>query len=242
MNYLHTPIISLSDHRRLFQATILLACLACLIMLSGQRLAQPEPRPAIQPAPIALPLQTMEPMPQSQSTTATEKTETQISSEPTLLDRAAAFIEPFEGRRHRAYRDSRGNMTIGIGFNLDRAGAADDLEELLPGINYYALRRGSITLTDSQIDKLLRHDTQRAIDTARRQFKNFDQLPTEAQLILIDMTFNTGSLQKWRNLRSAMAREDYSAAADAMYRSQWRKQTGQRASHLIQLMRELATS
>ncbi len=242
MNDLHTPIISFSDHRRLFQATILLACLACLIMLSGQRSAQTEPRPAMQPASTSSALQMLNATTQFRSADTDQTTQSKITNEPTLLDQAAAFIEPFEGRRHRAYRDSRGNMTIGIGFNLDRAGAADDLEELLPGINYYALRRGSITLTDEQIDILLHHDTQRAIDTARRQFKNFDQLPTQAQLILIDMTFNTGSLQKWRNLRSAMAREDYSAAADAMYRSQWRKQTGQRARHLIQLMRELATS
>lgn len=157
-----------------------------------------------------------------------------------LLDQAVEFIEPFEGRCYRAYRDSRGYKTIGVGLNLDRAGAADDIEALLPGVNYWALRRGDISLTDTQIDALLHHDTQRAIDTARRQVSNFDELPHDAQLIVIDMTFNTGSLHKWRKLRAALAREDYAAAADAMHRSLWRRQTGQRAKAHIQMMQSIS--
>ncbi len=157
----------------------------------------------------------------------------------TLTDHAMAFIEPFEDRRHRSYRDSRGYLTIGVGFNLDRPGAAEDINRLLPGVGYHALRRGEISLTDAQIDVLLRHDTQRATETARRQVEGFENLPLDAQLIVIDMTFNTGSLHKWRKLRSALARQDYAAASDAMHRSLWRRQTGHRAAHLIQMMRDI---
>lgn len=162
------------------------------------------------------------------------------ATESTLLERAVTFIEPFEGRRHRAYRDSRGNMTVGVGFNLDRDGAAADLKKLLPGVGYRALRRGDIALTDTQIDTLLRHDAQRAIDTARRQVTEFDSLPLDAQLIVIDMTYNTGSLHKWRRFRAALDRQDYAAAADSMHRSLWRRQTGRRAEHLIELMRSMS--
>ncbi|MEZ6190092.1 MAG: hypothetical protein R3C45_02255 [Phycisphaerales bacterium] len=161
------------------------------------------------------------------------------AAEPTLLERAVAFIEPFEGRRHRAYRDSRGNITVGVGFNLDRDGASADLKKLLPDVGYRALRRGDISLTDAQIDSLLRHDAQRAIETARRQVTEFDSLPLDAQLIVIDMTYNTGSLSKWRRFRAALDRQDYAAAADSMHRSLWRRQTGRRAEHLIELMRSV---
>jgi GH24 family phage-related lysozyme (muramidase) len=159
-----------------------------------------------------------------------------------LIDLAMDFIEPFEGRRHKAYRDSRGYITVGVGFNLDRAGASQDIHKLLPGVGYRALRRGEVSLTDAQIDVLLRHDTQRAIDTARRQVTGFDTLPLDAQLIVIDMTYNTGSLHKWRDLRSALARQDFASAADAMHRSRWRRQTGRRARSLIELMQGLAQS
>jgi len=165
-----------------------------------------------------------------------------LPAEPTLLERAVLFIEPFEGRRHRAYRDSLGHLTVGVGFNLDRAGAADDLGKLLPSVGYRALRRGEVALTDDQIDRLLAHDTRRAIRTARRQVEGFDALPLEVRLIVVDMTYNTGSLHTWKNFRAALAHRDYSAAANAMQRSLWRRQTGGRAKHLIQTMRGMAGS
>ncbi len=159
---------------------------------------------------------------------------------PPWLNDAIRFVERFEGRRQRVYRDSMGHPTIGVGFNLDRNGAAEDIRQLLPGLSYQALRRGTQTLTDEQIDRLLRHDVLRAIRTARSQFDGFDHLPTEIKLILVDMTFNTGSLHKWRNLRNAIKRRDYDSAANAMYRSLWRRQTGRRARHHIALMRSFA--
>lgn len=157
-----------------------------------------------------------------------------------LIDQAVAFIEPFEGRRHRVYRDSRGNRTVGVGFNLDRPGAAEDIGRLLKGVGYTALRRGTTTLTDAQIDVLLRYDVQRAIETAKGQIIDFNRLPRQAQLVLVDMTYNMGSLDRWLDLRRALAHNDYTAAADAMHDSRWRRQTGQRAKSLIELMHGLA--
>jgi GH24 family phage-related lysozyme (muramidase) len=161
---------------------------------------------------------------------------------PTLIERSLAFIEPFEGRRHRVYNDSLGHRTIGVGFNLDRSGAASDINMLLPGVSYRTLRRGDVSLTDAQIDVLFRHDVQRALATARRQVQGFEGLPDDAKLIVIDMTFNLGSLGKWRKFRAALLRNDFVSAADAMHRSLWRRQTGQRAIGHIELMNRLAQS
>jgi len=161
-------------------------------------------------------------------------------NQPTLIEQALVFTEPFEGRRHRAYNDSRGRRTIGVGFNLDRAGAASDINKLLPGVSYLALRRGDASLTDAQIDVLFQYDVQRAIDTAGRQVKGFDDLPDGAKLVIIDMTYNLGSLGKWRKLRAALVSSDFTAAANAMHRSVWRRQTGHRAASHIELMHRLA--
>jgi GH24 family phage-related lysozyme (muramidase) len=173
-------------------------------------------------------------------TAAAPPAERPFANDAELLAAVIAKIEPFEGRRHRVYTDSRGHLTIGVGFNLDRPGAADDLQRLLPGVNVRALRRGSTRLTDAQIDRLLEHDAARALAEARRCFDNFDSLPRTAQLILVDMTFNLGSLRRWPNLRAAVAAHDFSAAADAMHDSRWRTQTGRRARHLIAQMHALA--
>ena len=216
---------------------VLILALA-LIGRNGQAVPASTPMPSVQTQPMLASAPVVPSVPEQSSDSMTPETQTK---QPTaLVERAMKFIEPFEDRRHRAYRDSRGYLTIGVGFNLDRAGAADDLNELLPGVNYESLRRGEVSLTDAQIDVLLRHDTQRAIDTARQQVTGLDALPLDAQLIVIDMTFNTGSLDKWRNLRSALARQDYASAAQAMHRSRWRRQTGQRARNHIERMRVLA--
>lgn len=161
------------------------------------------------------------------------------SCDAELVAAAMAFIEPFEGRRSRVYLDSLGHPTIGVGFNLDRTGAADDLAELLPGVSYRAVRRGDQRLTDAQVDVLLRHDVGRALEAARRHVPNLDRLPREAQLVLIDMSFNLGSLSAWHDLRAAVAATNFDAAAAAMYDSRWRTQTGRRATRLIAIMESL---
>lgn len=236
MSYTTRSILNTAKQRRQTQAAILLTSLLCILILTAQQ--QPAPRSSSPSTPTALTLVTAPVV--IELPAVVDLPQTQPDPEPTLLDQAITFIEPFEGRRHRAYRDSRGHMTVGVGFNLDRAGAVDDLDKLLPKVNYYALRRGDTSLTDAQIDVLLRHDAQRAINTAQRQVKSFDTLPVQAQLIVIDMTFNTGSLHKWRKFRSALASRDYNAAADAMHRSLWRRQTGQRAETLIERMNDLS--
>ncbi len=218
-----------------------MAVLLVGLMLVCQRnpAARVSPQAPLGPSPVAaLSVPAMPQLPPAVSEPMTS--DAQSEQAVALIDRAMDFIEPFEGRRRRAYDDSTGHRTVGVGFNLDRAGAASDINNLLTGVSYRALLRGDRSLTDAQIDVLFRHDTQRAIDTARRQVAGFDSLPMDAQLIVIDMTFNTGSLHKWRKLRAALARQDFTSAADAMHRSHWRRQTGQRAQRLIELMQGLA--
>jgi GH24 family phage-related lysozyme (muramidase) len=239
MEHVLRPTLNPVSTRRPLWLWVAFCLLPCVAVLPGLRAQQPYVASARPAAALTTPTVTANPRP-AEGVPA-EQPVVVASAEPTLLDRALDFIEPFEGRRHRVYRDSRGNRTIGVGFNLDRAGAADDLKRVLPGVGYRALRRGEVSLTDAQIDVLLRQDAQRAIDTARRQVRGFDNLPLGVQLIVVDMTFNTGSLHKWRQFKAALARQDYAAAADSMHRSLWRRQTGRRAEHLIQLMRKMPT-
>lgn len=179
--------------------------------------------------------------PARQASAAVQPAADGFVNDDALIAAAARFIEPFEGRRHRVYEDSMGNLTIGVGFNLDRPGAAEDLAKLLPGVSYRGLRRGTVRLTDAQIDTLLRHDAARALESARRHVENFDELPRQAQLILVDMSFNLGSLRGWPGLQAAVEAGDFATAADEMHDSRWREQTGHRAQHLIALMQSLAT-
>lgn len=153
-----------------------------------------------------------------------------------LLADAIALIESHEGRRTRVYRDTLGNPTVGVGFNLRRPGAVEDLARLLPDVSYHALLHGQARLTHAQIDALLHHDAHRALATARRQVRNFEMLPPDVQLVLIDMAFTLGSLHGWRELRQAVEAQRFGVAAGAMRASRWRHQVGGRATRLIAMM------
>lgn len=151
-----------------------------------------------------------------------------------FLDQAVALIERSEGRRSRAYRDSRGRLTVGVGFNLDRPGARLQFEAAVPGL-YREVRAGR-RLTNAQIDALLRADAATALATARRQVPGFDQLPRDARLVLTDMAYNLGGFSKWTGLKAALAKRDFPAAAAAMRDSRWSRQVGRRADRLIAMM------
>lgn len=163
-----------------------------------------------------------------------------VKCDVALLAEVIALIEPFEGRRNRVYKDSLGHPTVGVGFNLDRGNAEATLAAVVPGVNYQSLRAGRVTLTDAQIDALLRHDAAEALASARLHVPNFDALPRQAQLIVVDMSFNLGSIAGWPDLKAALAAADFAAAAEAMADSKWRSQTGRRATHLIAAMQGLA--
>lgn len=76
-------------------------------------------------------------------------------------------ISMFEGIRNRAYDDAtgksisflngelKGNVTIGIGFNMDSKTARQEWNRVFKGkINFDDARNGKVELNDVQIDKL----------------------------------------------------------------------------------------
>ena len=126
-----------------------------------------------------------------------------------------------EGERERAYRDSEGYLSIGVGRNLDAKG----------------LRR-------DEIDYLLAND----IADARRELDRYlpwwRGLDPVRQRVLIDMMFNMGpgapgrgGLLSFVNTLSEIRRGNYAIAADMMLASKWAGQVGRRAVRLATMMR-----
>lgn len=146
-------------------------------------------------------------------------------------------IEQHEGRRDRAYLDTEGHPTVGVGFNLDRPDARRRIEEL--GLNYDDVRRGRVRLTNDQINRLRDADVDHAVRDARQLFPSFDRLTPARQRALTDMAFNLGRtrLAQFHRLRDAVANEDWERAAREMRNSRWARQVGQRADHDIADMR-----
>jgi lysozyme len=153
--------------------------------------------------------------------------------------RLRRFIETHEGRRVNAYVDSRGIPTIGVGFNLTRPDAKDKIAAV--GLSYEAVCRGTVSLTDAQIDALLDLDIAAARAGARRCVQGFDTLPLQAQPVIIDMVFSlgVGGFSTFREMIAAVERRDWTAAEE-MRDSIWYHQVGRRADQDIALIASCA--
>lgn len=120
-----------------------------------------------------------------------------------------------EGFREKAYKDTKGFLTIGYGFNLDAIG--------IP-----------LTIADQWLDFLL--------DKVRKEcltrIKPFSGLNEARQGVLISMAYNMGidGLLKFRDMIKALESKDYIAAAKAMEESRWYKDVPSRAKELISIM------
>lgn len=160
------------------------------------------------------------------------------TSAPTMpsMDEIFDFIKRNEGYSQKAYKDPAGNMAIGIGFNLDRPNSRKAIENL--GLNYNDVRNGRVLLRDSQIKTLFVNDASLAIYNAKLFVNNFNSLPHDAKLVLIDMSYNLGlpRLSKFVKLKTALENMDFKTAAQEMQNSNWYNQVKSRGTRMVSMM------
>lgn len=159
----------------------------------------------------------------------------QMPSDQEIFD----MIKSNEAIRDTVYLDSKGHPTIGIGFNLNRGDAERVMSSV--GANYKAILSGQEKLTLKQIISLYQNDVQNAISDARQFVNNFDKLPKNAKLVLIDMAFNMGlpTLRGFQNMKAALENYDFKSAANEMINSDWYGQTGNRSKKLVSIMQSI---
>ena len=83
---------------------------------------------------------------------------------------------------------------------------------------------------------------QLAIDGCRRIYDNWEELPQEAQHVLVNMCFQLGQtgLSRFKNMNAGVAQEAWGVVSMEMMDSRWAQQTPDRATRLrdrvLQLM------
>jgi lysozyme len=130
--------------------------------------------------------------------------------------RACDQLKRDEGFRQFPYRDSRGVLTIGYGFNLQSDG-----------------------LTEAEAISVLHQRVWRVYLQLIDALPWVKQLDGPRQGVLLNMAYNLGVhglLQFTVTLQNVQA-GDYDAAAEAMLRSVWADQVGERARRLALQMR-----
>lgn len=141
-----------------------------------------------------------------------------------------------EGYYKCVYKDPVGIPTVGVGFNLQKFGAKEEIESV--GANYNAVLNGSQCLDDSQIERLFDHDMDSAVSCASSWLSNWNELGSSPQSAVADMAFNLGcaGLHEFVSLKSALEEKDYSKAAEDMKASLWCRQVGSRCSRDVDCM------
>lgn len=108
-----------------------------------------------------------------------------------------------EGIRLRPYRCTAGRLTIGVGRNLEDVG---------------------ISLAEAMA--MLDHDLDACVASVTLAFPWFEALDPIRQRALIDLRFNMGlsRLRSFKKALGAMARHDWTTAADELLDSAWARQ------------------
>ena len=156
----------------------------------------------------------------------------------------ANFIRQWEQNKPhpKAYTDSEGNRTVGPGFNLDREGARQTFQRRLPNANYNKVYHGRSTLSQDQLNRLMMPDVRNSMQTAQQFAPNFKNLPTKVKKILTDMSYNLGreGINDFSRLQKAIQNKNWHNSAIEMKDSDWYSQTGRRAKHHVNYMKQLA--
>lgn len=171
-----------------------------------------------------------------------------VKKKVTINPRALSFTAAKEGRRDTVYPGPNGHPTVGIGFNLDRAGAKKDIESV--GANYDRIKNGTDKLTEEQIDTLFLRDMIRHERLVKRLFPKWKSFSEDRQIALIDMMFamGEGTFKKFGNMIKAINSDDWEEAAlQAQYTdphakkpklSPWWTQTKSRAVQVVDMIRD----
>lgn len=145
------------------------------------------------------------------------------------------LIMSHEGRRLKAYRDTRGFLTIGVGFNLDDALASGVCAAA--GVDCQATRDG-LPITDAECDLIFAHQYAAVAAEARGIFPGIDSYPENAAAVICDMLFQLGrtGFGHFVHTIAAFRAGDWKAAADGIAHSALAEETPHRVldncSHL----------
>mgnify|MGYP001286753789 FL=1 len=138
-------------------------------------------------------------------------------------------LEVDEGVKYEIYNDHLGYPTFGIGHLVrdtdPEAGAAI-----------------GTPVSEDRVIEAFNQDVETVLNDCTILYRDFNDLPEEAQLIIANMMFNLGRprLSKFKGMKAGVDARDWKKAADEMIDSAWYRQVPNRAGRLVTRMKALA--
>jgi len=142
------------------------------------------------------------------------------------LEKLRKQLEIDEGVEYKIYKDHLGYLTFGVGHLV------------LEFDSEYRLPAGS-PVSKSRVIEAFESDCETVLRDCSILYKDFDDLPEEAQQVIANMMFNMGRprLSKFKGMKRGVDARDWNAAADEMVDSSWYRQVTNRAERLVTRMR-----
>jgi lysozyme len=143
--------------------------------------------------------------------------ETVVLKPEGTTNKLIVLLKKHEGVMLKAYKDSVGKLTIGVGRNLDDVGISGD-----------------------EAEYLLKNDIDRCLYDLKTHLPWYLNLSENRQIVMIDMCFNLGigGLLEFKNTLASIQSGDYQKASEQMLQSKWATQVGNRATELSEMMKE----
>ena len=144
------------------------------------------------------------------------------------LEKLRKQLEIDEGVEYKIYKDHLGYLTFGVGHLV------------LEFDSEYRLPAGS-PVSKSRVIEAFESDCENVLRDCSILYKDFDDLPEEAQQVIANMMFNMGRprLSKFKGMKRGVDSRDWNAAADEMVDSSWYRQVTNRADRLVERIRAL---
>jgi len=145
------------------------------------------------------------------------------------VDKLREQLKIDEGVIYEVYNDHLGYATFGIGHLI-----TEQDEE-------YGKPLGT-PVSEERVNAVFEKDVAIYMSEAKKVFPNLEQLPEEAQQVIVNMTFNMGAprLAKFKKFIAGVNASDWNTAAVEMMDSRWAKQVGNRAERLRDRIKALA--
>lgn len=134
-----------------------------------------------------------------------------------------------EGVKYEIYNDHLGYATFGIGHLV------------VAGDEEYGKPVGT-PVSEERVNAVFDSDVEKYISETKKVFPNLDDLPEEAQQVLVNMCFNMGAprLGQFKKFIAAVESHNWDTASVEMMDSRWAKQVGARAERLRDRIKALA--
>ena len=138
-------------------------------------------------------------------------------------------LEVDEGVKYEIYNDHLGYPTFGIG-HLVRDNDPESGEPV------------GTPVSKDRVIEAFNQDVETVLNDCTILYRDFNDLPEEAQLIIANMMFNLGRprLTKFKGMKAGVDARDWKKAADEMIDSAWYRQVPNRAGRLVTRMKALA--